>query len=165
MTIDAPLTGTIITVVGAIIVALIGGYFALRTYRPLKPSPTVVPTLPPANRPRILIIDDDASFTEAARATLNGEYEVLAFSSVFVACDALVDAREYTKPFAVVIIDYNMPGLSGEEMIRLTRILQPQAKTVLISGGFLDGRIAKLADDVWSKPLRQLKERVAKLLS
>lgn len=67
--------------------------------------------------PRILVIDDDAAHLLSARAILEEEgYEVFThhrwFGSTKVAANLRPD---------LVLLDVNMPGLSGEELVGLFR--------------------------------------------
>ncbi|HEY0465965.1 MAG TPA: EAL domain-containing protein, partial [Polyangiaceae bacterium] len=47
-------------------------------------------------------------------------------------CDALTLAREF--PYAVVLTDYRMPGLSGQELVQALQAIRPDATFIMLTG-------------------------------
>ena len=85
------------------------------------------------NRPRVMLVDDDAAVRSAVSGALAGEgYDV----------DCLGDAEEalrqaLAEPPAVVLLDVTMPRLDGWE---LCEILRRQSQTREVPVLFLTGR-------------------------
>jgi CheY-like chemotaxis protein len=70
-------------------------------------------TLPPADRPRILVVDDDEDTRQLIAFALGEKsYAVTEVADGEAALAALRDAS-----FDLVITDYDMPGLTGSEML------------------------------------------------
>lgn len=66
---------------------------------------------------RVLIVDDDRSHLETTRELLEDEgYEVLVHAGPFGATERIMTARP-----DVVLLDVNMPALSGEALLPLLR--------------------------------------------
>lgn len=80
----------------------------------------------------ILLIDDDITLLQALRpALLDAGFNVLTSSSGAKGLDML----RYARPaVALVIVDYNMPRLNGQETISFLRNLNPSAKIIAVSG-------------------------------
>lgn len=86
-----------------------------------------------ADRPHILIVDDDAALLENIAECLSGEgFEV---SVTRDGATALVRLGQAPRP-AVVIIDQFMPGMTGTELMARIRGLPALAgiRLVLVSG-------------------------------
>jgi len=86
-----------------------------------------------ANSERILLADDE----EMVRKTIR---MILAFSGyqVVEAVDGEDAVRKYidtSPPFDLVLMDYDMPRLSGAEALTRIRRHDPMAKVILLSGG------------------------------
>ncbi len=81
---------------------------------------------------RILLVDDEELVRKiAARLLSHLGYEVV------MACDgreAVDYYRQHSSEVALVILDMIMPQMSGRECFRELRAINPQVKTVLISG-------------------------------
>lgn len=76
----------------------------------------------------ILIVDDE----EIIRDFLS---EVLEDYDITIACDgdeAIDKLKE--KHFDLILTDLRMPKVSGEEVVKAARKLDPQAKVIVISG-------------------------------
>lgn len=86
------------------------------------------PALPPELK-RILVVDDETVVVTALHETLRFEgYEVLAFEDPLDALKAL-----HKTPFSVLLIDQQMPGLTGMEFFGQAKQLQPNATRILIT--------------------------------
>lgn len=83
-----------------------------------------------ANRTRIFVIEDDEFYRELVGFTLedNPDYEVYKFGN---AKDAL-DALEAKQPFAVTL-DYRLPDMTGEEVLKEIKAFDPEIDVVIVS--------------------------------
>jgi CheY-like chemotaxis protein len=93
-----------------------------------------VDTPPPAPvrpKPRILLVDDDADFSDMMSLLL----ERLGFEAVpyIRAREALADFRELPLTWDALISDQNMPEMSGLELIRAARALRPDLPCLVCS--------------------------------
>jgi excisionase family DNA binding protein len=85
---------------------------------------------PPTGRPRILVVDDEASIREMLTKTLTlAEYEV----------DAAPDGRAAIErlrlmPYDLLITDLKMPGMDGLAVIREARRYRPDLPVIIITG-------------------------------
>jgi two-component system, NarL family, response regulator DegU len=88
--------------------------------------------VPPADRTRILIADDDRFFAEMLRSALvvHDEFEVV---GVFENGAEALAGTESLKP-ALVLMDVGMPVLDGIETTRKLRDLADPPTVVLITG-------------------------------
>ena len=88
-----------------------------------------------SSSPTIFVVDDEVLLLELAETFLAPVGKVLKFS------DPEAALREYTKAApAVIITDYAMGRMSGMDLIRECRRLNPRQKTILISGT-VDGEV------------------------
>jgi CheY-like chemotaxis protein len=104
------------------------------------------------NRPRILVVDDDAAITATFENILAGEgYRVATATDGDQAID--LAARE---PFDVVLLDLVMPGIDGLDALRRLREVAPRARIVILSAYIEPDREAEAfrlgAEAVLSKP-------------
>ena len=84
----------------------------------------------PPERPRVLVVDDEASIRELLTRTLAlTEYEVEA-----VADGPLGLARLRLAAYDLLIADLRMPGMDGLTLIREARRLQPTLRVIIITG-------------------------------
>ena len=103
----------------------------------------------PMPRPRVLLVDDDASIRRLVATALEElAIELVACASVDQACVAL---RE--RPAVLVITDLMMPGVTGYELLAML-VQQPRlragARLVVFSAGLTATSRARLAGlDVW----------------
>jgi response regulator RpfG family c-di-GMP phosphodiesterase len=82
-----------------------------------------------SNSPRLLVVDDEEIVLLALQETLRREhYEVITTSDPAV---ALAELKK--RPFAVIITDQRMPGLTGLELLAQARQIQPDATRILIT--------------------------------
>ena len=106
----------------------------LESQRPRATRPAAAPArgtaAPPATRPRILVVDDEASIRDLLSKTLAlAEYDV----------DVAPDGRTALErmrmiPYDLLITDLKMPGMDGLTVIREARRLKPDVPAIIITG-------------------------------
>jgi CheY-like chemotaxis protein len=121
------------------------------------------------NRPRIVAIDDEVEFIDMLENYfgLRG-YEI----NVAVRGAKGIEIVKDKKP-DVVLIDLKMPGIDGDEVLRLLKSMEPSPKVIFITayddGGKTKARLLKMgAYACLDKPissLRDLEETVNKAVS
>lgn len=100
-----------------------------RTSRASASPPARVST-PPAGRPRVLVVDDEASIRDLLSKTLAlAEYDV----------DLAPDGRTALErlriiPYDLLITDLKMPGVDGLAVIREARRLKADIPVIIITG-------------------------------
>jgi DNA-binding NtrC family response regulator len=100
----------------------------------------------------VLLVDDD----ESLRSALASELEASGFA-VRTAVDAAEAIRETDHGgFDVAIVDLNLPGMSGEELLRELRERSPSTEVVILTGhGTIENAVRTLKDgayDFLTKP-------------
>ncbi|WP_156479574.1 response regulator, partial [Hydrogenophaga intermedia] len=86
--------------------------------------------------PHILYLDDDDTLVFLVRRLLERRgYRVTALS---VQTDALAALRERPGEFALLLTDYNMPGMSGLEVAREALAIEPRLPVAVASGYITD---------------------------
>ncbi len=83
-----------------------------------------------ADRPRILIVDDEEAILETMTFTFMDLYEVLTTSDPKQALQILAD----NQPIAVVITDQRMPGMTGVELLREVYERFPDTVRIILTG-------------------------------
>jgi excisionase family DNA binding protein len=100
--------------------------------RPTEPRPVapVAPAAPAgAGRPKVLVVDDEASIRDLLAKTLAlAEYEVDTAPDGREALDAL-----RARPYDLLVTDLKMPVLDGMGLIREARRLAPRLPIVVIT--------------------------------
>jgi excisionase family DNA binding protein len=100
-----------------------------RNVRPAPAAPARVAT-PPTGRPRVLVVDDEASIRDLLSKTLAlAEYDV----------DLAPDGRTALErlriiPYDLLITDLKMPGVDGLTVIREARRLKADIPVIIITG-------------------------------
>lgn len=102
---------------------------------------------------RILVIDDEKRMCDSLSTLLaGGGYQVATFQDSERAAEEIKTGR-----FDLIISDIRMPGLSGLDLLRLARTVDPQALVVLMTGyGSLESAIEAInhgAYDYLLKPV------------
>jgi cyclic di-GMP phosphodiesterase len=129
------------------------------------PAVTPVDQTPlPIGVHRVLIVDDQPEVRQVCRFALS--QEGLAVTEVGTGPDALREAG--TQPYDLVLLDVDLPGLTGEEVLRELRRHPPAPflKVILLSGSTTGDDLSRIllagADDFLTKPfsLVQLRARV-----
>lgn len=82
------------------------------------------------HKPRILCVDDEPLLLEGIQAALRRRFEVVVAGSGAQALQILSEGA----PFAVVVSDFQMPGMDGAELLSCVRIRSPQTVRVLLTG-------------------------------
>jgi DNA-binding NtrC family response regulator len=77
----------------------------------------------------VLVVDDEAGPRESLRMILKSHYEVHTASDGQEALSLIQN-----KDFNVVTLDLNMPGLSGIDVLKEIRKLEPDTEVVIITG-------------------------------
>jgi two-component system, cell cycle sensor histidine kinase and response regulator CckA len=102
-----------------------------RTHMPQQP---VVPQAPATRngRPRILVVDDEASIRDLLSKTLAlAEYDVETAPDGNAALDRL---REQAGNFHLLIADLKMPGMDGLTLIREAKRIKTDLPIIIITG-------------------------------
>jgi|WetSurMetagenome_2_1015567.scaffolds.fasta_scaffold06005_4 DNA-binding NtrC family response regulator len=81
----------------------------------------------PLARPRLLVVEDDPEMREFLTDTLTGEGFLT--DSAGDGAEALIRLRAH--PFAAVLLDKNMPGLSGLDLLPSLRTMCPDTPVIL----------------------------------
>ena len=98
--------------------------------RKSRGGPVATPAPTSADRPRVLVVDDEASIRELLTRTLAlTEYDVEAVPDGRTGLDRL-----RLGPYDLLIADLRMPVMDGLTLIREARRLQPNLKVIIITG-------------------------------
>ena len=77
----------------------------------------------------ILIVDDEPLVCSALSRLLNPPYHTLTAEDGESALKLLE-----TEPVDVIISDYNMPGMSGVDLLKLVRVRHPKVVRIMLTG-------------------------------
>ena len=80
--------------------------------------------------PKVLCIDDEPNLLLASRRVLAEEFDV----QIAIGGDAGLEIARQRGPFAVVICDMRMPGLSGADVLEIIRQISPDTTRILLTG-------------------------------
>lgn len=83
-------------------------------------------------RPSILCLDDEQSVLDGLRRTLRGTYDVVTTIEPREALVLLAERKD--DPFAVIISDMRMPGMTGIAVLEQAQQLAPDTTRVLLTG-------------------------------
>jgi signal transduction histidine kinase/CheY-like chemotaxis protein len=120
---------------------------------------TVSARLPESAAARILVVDDD----EAVRwVTVECLREIGCSVEEADSGRAALTLLEHDELFDLIVMDQVMPGLSGEDTVRMARRARPELKVLFLSGN--PGCGEEGSSDIWlQKPFR--KESLAQAIS
>ncbi len=139
-------TGLGLAVVYGIVVAhhgfievdsVLGAGSTFRVYLPLAASPATIatvsaPTEFPGGSENVLIVDDEESLRTLLSSALSRKgYVTSTAASGIEAIEAISDT---SRRFDAMLLDLNMPGASGVDVLKVSRICRPQLKVLIISG-------------------------------
>jgi response regulator RpfG family c-di-GMP phosphodiesterase len=79
---------------------------------------------------RVLFVDDEADVLSSFKRQLRKQFEVEIAQG---GLDGLAKIKN-AKPFAVVVSDYNMPGMDGIEFLAKVKTLAPESVRVMLTG-------------------------------
>jgi response regulator RpfG family c-di-GMP phosphodiesterase len=82
-----------------------------------------------SERSKVLVVDDERGPRESLRMILSPDYEVLQASSAAEALDVLA-----TETVDLATLDLNMPGMSGQDLMREIRSEHPRVEIIVITG-------------------------------
>ncbi len=142
-------TGLGLSVVYGIVVAhhgfidvesTLGSGSTFTVYLPLTENTVVVPPSLPANASfpsgseSLLIVDDEESLRSllAVAFTRKGYRTQTAATGL----EAIALIKDLPTPFDLILLDLNMPGANGIEVLRALRVHQPQTKVLVVSGHY-----------------------------
>jgi two-component system, NarL family, nitrate/nitrite response regulator NarL len=77
----------------------------------------------------VLLVDDHRILLDGLKSLVRDPFEVKAIASSGTEALNLIKATE----FDVLITDYEMPGISGLELVKAARIAQPEMKIIVLS--------------------------------
>lgn len=110
-------------------------------------------------KPRIVAIDDEAEFIDM----LQNYFEPRGYDiEVAIRGAKGIEIVKEKKP-DVVLMDLKMPGIDGDEVLRLIKSMQPSPKVIFVTayddGGKTKARLLKMgAYAYFDKPISSLKE-------
>lgn len=79
---------------------------------------------------RILFVDDDESILAAFQRTLRKQFEV----DVAPGADSALAKLESSPPYAVVVVDMQMPDMDGIELLKEIQIRHPDTVRMMLTG-------------------------------
>jgi DNA-binding response OmpR family regulator len=83
---------------------------------------------------RVLLVDDEPRLLDGLRRTLRGRYVISTANSGADGLLALEESVREGNPFAVVVSDMMMPGMSGADFLGKARPVAPDAVLMILSG-------------------------------
>jgi DNA-binding NtrC family response regulator len=118
-------------------------------------------------RPHVVFVDDEAQLLTGLRRALRDKREAWDMSFATGAEQALEVLA--TKPCAVLVSDYRMPGMDGGQLLRVVRDQYPDTSRMILSGHTDKADLAEaieLAHHFMNKPCAtdELVEAVHRLL-
>jgi signal transduction histidine kinase/DNA-binding response OmpR family regulator len=93
-------------------------------------APGTLPETEIETRARVLVVDDEPSVVDVLREFLSGEgYEVSVASSGEEALRLIPELRP-----DIILTDINLPGLSGLEVMRFAKSVDPEVAVIVVTG-------------------------------
>ncbi|MEK6777929.1 MAG: response regulator [bacterium] len=92
----------------------------------------------------ILVVDDEPTLVRLSEKILTSlGYQVLTATSGLEACKILEENKYHID---LVVLDFIMPGMSGEETFQRLREINPHVRVLLSSGYSREGKAKNLID-------------------
>jgi PAS domain S-box-containing protein len=114
-------------------------FFPAHIREPLQFGKDAAAALPAARGEQLLIVDDEVGLLAMVKSTLETlGYRVLTASDALGALKILESSR---ADIDLVLADWNMPLMSGAELIRKIHTTYPDLKMVVVTGGGVDGDV------------------------
>ena len=79
-------------------------------------------------RPRLLLVDDDEQLLRVFRRVFDRELEITAVTSGAAALEALG-----TRAFDAAVVDFQMPGMNGAELVRRMAAAHPDLPVLMLT--------------------------------
>jgi DNA-binding NtrC family response regulator len=118
------------------------------------------------SNPKLLIVDDEPKACELTKRLLKDSYDIeLAY------CGEEAIAKIYNFNPVVILLDVNMPRLTGDELVKMIKAWRPEIQTIMVSGVLTQEIKTECmqngAFDCLGKPLdyKIIKETIQKALS
>jgi DNA-binding response OmpR family regulator len=83
---------------------------------------------------RILLVDDEPRLLDGLRRNLRGRYVINTAGSGAEGLELARQSAQEGNPFAVIVSDMMMPGMSGAEFLTQARPILPDAVLMILSG-------------------------------
>lgn len=116
----------------------------------------------------ILVIDDTKPIRILIWKTFEKTFNVLLEGKV---SEALETVRERKGEISLIILDYEMPEMNGDEVYKNIRQCCPEVPVIILSGALSENRVKRLRfmglKHLLSKPvnIRRLKDEIGKILN
>ena len=110
---------------------------SFHVYLPLAPTTAVIADVAinnefPSGTESLLIVDDEESLRSLLAASLSQKgYHALTAASGIEAIELISDT---TRPLDAVLLDLNMPGATGLDVMKIIRLCRPNLPVIVISG-------------------------------
>lgn len=83
---------------------------------------------------RVLLVDDDPNLLSALQRQLRKQFDLTTAEGGGPALQAVTEANDSRRPFAVVLCDMRMPGMDGIEVLKRIRTLAPETVRMMLTG-------------------------------
>lgn len=84
----------------------------------------------PSDRQNLLIVDDDHGFLDLLKEV----FKPFDFSVTCVDKPTDAVAQSKKKPFDVVLLDYQLPQLNGDQLIAVLQEVNPRTRFIVLTG-------------------------------
>lgn len=113
---------------------------------------------------RILVVDDEIDILDLCQEHLEDRYQVVKTNSPF---EALAFVKEARNQIDLIILDLNLPGMSGLEFLEGLRDLKCKTPIVLYTGSGIPKSIPEHVVGAFEKPLGMhlIGEEIDKILA
>ena len=128
----------------------------------------MVKSIYPERRRKILVIDDETHIADGFKVILeaSGSFDV---ATAYSGADGVSKAKQ--QNFALVITDFHMPGMDGEDVLDALKGMDPQIPVLVFSiyhddDSEINSRIRGKADAILEKPINneQLQQTIERFI-